>query len=505
MRPLKVLLASAFQPRAIEDALRLGFAIEGFSLVLRPVDGLAALEALLGEAEPPALGDLDLALLPLVAPTAAAMRAASDLAARLAAKSLAPVLLLFVGAEGEAPPLDDPPPGVTVLTVAVPGPATDDRFARTFGLLPSAAAADRLADAAAAEAARLRGMAPKLLVTDLDGTLWAGTLGEDGAGALRLHRPYAAALRRLSDRGIVLAIASRNDPRDLDASFAAHPDWPLGTRDFAATALGWDDKEVLVAEALRRLGLAAEHMVFVDDDAVNCARVASRFPDADIRHFDAASMEDFAAALADDPRLAGAVPSGGHERADHYRRRAAVEALRAETPDVGDFLKRLDSRLTLEPLGPALVPRAAELGARVNQFLLTGFRPNAPDLSRRASPFDFMVRLDDVFGAHGLVGLVLAARDGDRVRLDNLFLSCRALGRGVEDAMLRALGDLARQAGAAAIAVRLDDLPRNEPARRWFSRYGDWARREKDSMLLDTDRLIDPQDLTVRWNRATTF
>jgi FkbH-like protein len=377
----------------------------------------------------------------------------------------------------------------------------DERFSRTFGAIPAADAADRAADAAAARAARIAGTAPKLLVTDLDGTLWTGTLAEDGASRIVLGEAYPHALKTLAEDGLLLAIASRNDPRDVDAAFAAHPEWPLSRRAFIGTAVGWEEKDELVGIVLDKLGLGAEHTVFVDDDPVNCAKVAARFPAADVRLV-AGDRQAFAAALLADPLLRQAHAADG-DRAEQYRRRDAVERLRDDAADVDEFLRRLGTVLTVVPLRPSLMPRAAELASRVNQFATNDRRPNARELADRHSPLDFMIRLDDAFGAHGLVGLVLASVAGRKASVEAIFLSCRALGRGVEDAMLAALGRLAREAGCDRIVGSIDALTRNEPARRYFSQHLDAANSRSWTVRLGAEATA-PEGTTLRWAKTTT-
>lgn len=493
-RPSTLLVVAPFQPRAIEDALRLAGAIAGIAVELRAVDGFAALaEALSGGSEDLFSG-VDLALVPLLGRDAENIE---ELAEALARRCSAPVLIASPGEPGRFRARH----GVEVARLSLDGSAVDDRFGATFGAIPTGEAAERIADAAAARAARIAGTAPKLLVTDLDGTLWSGTLAEDGASRIVPDLGYAGALKALADDGLLLAIASRNDPRDVDAVFAAQPDRPLSRNDFVAASIGWDDKDVLVASVLDRLGLGAEHIVFVDDDPVNCAKVAARFPDADVRLV-TGDRREFAAALLGDPLLRQAGSTAGN-RTEQYRRRDAVERLRGESADVGEFLRRLRTVLTIVPLDPTLFPRAAELASRVNQFALNGWRPSTADLGSRRSRLDFMVRLDDAFGSHGLVGLVLARAAAGTAKVDGFFLSCRALGRGVESAMLTALGELAREASCDSVQGTIDALPRNEPARRSFSRYLD-AGSESRWTIRPEDVAAVPEGTTLQWARTTT-
>ncbi len=494
-RPFRLTVATSFQTRPIEDALRVAFAIAGLAVDVEMFDGFPTFAGAIDGASSPQPTDMVL----LVRLGDRPQGKLALLAGRAADRLGAPVVIVRAGADRLWEwPL---PEGVEAIDVLPGEDAVDRRFGATFGDLPTAEVADRIADAAAGTAARSIGEAPKVIVTDLDGTLWSGLIGEDGPAGLALHEAFTHELKQAASRGLILGIASRNDPRDVEAIFAARPEWPLRRDDFAAAAVGWEEKDALVATVLRRLSLDPRHAVVIDDDPVNCARLAASLPDADVRHF-AGDPDAFAAMLRSDPLLAGA----GHAdvpRAEAYRRREAVERLRAEAADVGSFLRQLETRVTVVPLVSAHHRRAAELAARVNQFALADFRPSAMALAARDSDFDRLFRLDDAFGAHGFVGLVLARPDGDALRVDNLFLSCRALGREIEVAMIAALCGMATRAGLARVEGPLQKLPRNEPARRAFSRY----LSRDDDLAWSIDAQSEPlerEDVTLLWDRTTT-
>jgi FkbH-like protein len=472
LRPIRVFFAASYQTRTVDDALVLAFAIAGLDVDLVAEEGLTPGK---GAADAEAEAGFDCAIVS-VAPSSgeggASEEAALAAAGALATRFGCPVALI-PGETRKVAAARGLPEGVTICPVMADlcgdDALFDTRFTGSLGTIPSQRGADAIADTAAGFAARIAGRAPKLLVTDLDETLWAGVLGE--TPAIRPRPRFGAALATLAERGLVIAAASRNDPAAVDAvlgDLAAEAALPQ----LAAVAVGWEDKPALVGEVLRKLGLAPGHTVFVDDDPVNCAGVAARYPDMDVRRFTGAE-EDFAAMLLADPLLAATRPSeAAADRSAFYRRRAAVEAAREEAPDEAAFLERLGTRLTVVAITPAGVVRAAELARRVNQFALADFRPNEVALADRDSPFDFLVRLDDVFGSHGLVGLMLARRDGDAVFIDNLFLSCRALQRRVEFAMLAILAERARRAGASRMIGRVETLERNAPARGLFAAAG---------------------------------
>ncbi|MBB4001897.1 MAG: hypothetical protein V7704_16365 [Aurantimonas endophytica] len=486
LRPIRVYFAASYQPRVIADALVLAFAIAGLDLELVAEEGLVP-----GKGAADTEAGFDCAVLSVASSIAednASGVAVLAAAGHLAADFGCPVGVI-PGVAGGSVSTDALPAGVTVCPVAAGQtgnePLFDTRFAGTLGTIPSPRGADAIADTAAGFAARIAGRAPKLLVTDLDDTLWSGVLGE--TPTLTPRPAYGAALAALAERGLVIAAASRNDPVAVDAALA---DLTGGNvlPPFASLAVGWEDKPALVAKVLQAVGLAAEHTIFIDDDPVNCASVAARFPDMDVRRF-AGDEVAFSAVLLAEPLLAATAPTeAAADRSAFYRRRAAVEEAREQASDDTAFLERLGTRVTVVAITPAGVPRAAELARRVNQFALTGFRPSEMALAGRGSPFDFLVRLDDVFGSHGLVGLMLARRDGDAVAIDNLLLSCRALQRRVEFAMLAVLAERARAAGVSRLVGTVEDLERNAPARGLFASAGWQEDAGRWTLALDPSR-----------------
>ncbi len=503
LRPARIFLVTSYQPRAIDDAMRLAFAIAGFAVETVAVEGLA--EAGDRAREETGEGRFDCVVLSIAATgeasgIATVREEVTRVAATLAETLQCPVAIIGEAEVGNPVPVEGVFRCPVAPDLAGNAPLFDTRFAASLGTIPSQRGADAIADIAAGFAARIAGTAPKLLITDLDDTLWRGVAGE--TGDLALHENYAAALATLATRGLVIAAASRNEAEVARAALAevAHQA-PSGVPRLAALAVDWADKADLVADILGQLALAAEHTVVVDDDPVNCALVAARFPAMDVRRF--ADPDGFAAMLLADPLLAAEERPGSDAgtRASLYQRRAEVERLRAAETDAAAFLERLETRLTILPLDAASRPRAAELARRVNQFVLTAERPNEMELSRRSNCLDFLVRLDDVFGGHGIVGLVLADIDGEAAVIRNLYLSCRALQRRVETAMLAILSRRAAALGARRIVGTVEEMERNRPARGLFAEAG--FRRKDGRWVLALDLADDapgvaaPTGLTI--------
>lgn len=299
------------------------------------------------------------------------------------------------------------------------------RLALTPATFPEVAR--RTADALAASLGRVR----KVLVTDLDGTLWSGVVSEVGPEGIDPEAPgrraYRDWLKTLAARGVLLAVASRNDRATALAAFQ-HPAMELKPEAFLAFEADWGPKPAMLRRIAERLHVGTDALVFVDDRAEQRAEVRAALPEVAVPEMpaDPALWVEFlarqnlfeAAQLTEDDAL----------RARSLREEEARTAA-AQTLSPEDYLASLRQELLPEPLGPANLARAAQLTQRCNQFNLRGTRHTEASLTGRAG---WVYRLRDRFGDLGAVSAVVL--DGPFV--ETWVLSCRALNRGVEALIL---------------------------------------------------------------------
>jgi methoxymalonate biosynthesis protein len=298
----------------------------------------------------------------------------------------------------------------------------------------------------------------KCVIWDLDNTLLDGVYLESGDQPPPVSATFGPVLRDLAGRGILHAIASRNPPEA-----GVYADQATGHA-FAAVVCGWGAKSAAIDAITAELGLTADEVAFVDDDALERAEVAFRLPDVlvlapqDLP--DAAGLPQFGAPASTEE---------ARRRGDLYlQRRARLEEARAFGGSREDFLRHCGTRVTIAPAAAADLPRLHELSVRTHQFNSTGTAVTEAEfaaLLRSAKHQVAAVRLADRFGDDGLVGACVIATDqgGWQVRL--LMMSCRALGRGVIDALLAWICRAARAGGAAEIAVACMISQRNVPLR----------------------------------------
>ncbi|MEM6457268.1 MAG: HAD-IIIC family phosphatase, partial [Acidobacteriota bacterium] len=329
----------------------------------------------------------------------------------------------------------------------------------------------------------------KVIVADCDGTLWDGVCAEDGADGVGLDAHRVDLQQRMIARqegGVLLALASKNEPEDVFAVFERRaPDMPLTRDHLVGWRIDWRPKAGNVASLVDDLALGLDSVLFLDDNPVECAEMTAGAPavaavqiPATLSGEDPADLPAFLDHLWRlDPPSDGAAPT----REDRDRTRMMREnASRAQAArgaaSLGDFFAAL--ALEIDVAAPAAddVPRLAQLTARTNQFnarkmpldaaTIEGWRGDEMAGDGGASPIVRAVRVRDRFGDYGLVGFLAARPDADdatTLRVDALLLSCRVLGRGVPHAMLAELGRVAQARSLTQIAIPTARAARNRP------------------------------------------
>jgi FkbH-like protein len=366
--------------------------------------------------------------------------------------------------------------------------AWDPRMAVLAGCPLSTAGLCHLADHLSRALAALVLPAAKVVVLDLDNTLWGGIVGEDGPGGIAigptgLGAAFAAfqdALLALRAQGVLLAVASKNNEADAFEIFDHHPGMRIRRDHLAAHRISWQSKSESLRELAAELSLGVDSFVFVDDSPTECAEVSGVLPEVTVvqlppepaRYVEAlravAALDRMT--LTDEDRMrAGAYAA---EKARTAARQAAdgdPDALRAH-------LRSLGLVVQVRRVGGADVARTAQLTQKTNQFNLTTVRRSEAEIETlRRDPAWRLYALDvsDRFGDYGTTGLVFAHRVDDTTwELETVLLSCRVLGRGVESALLRLVtGDLIA-AGAQRLTGRLIPTKKNAPVRDFLPRHG---------------------------------
>ena len=332
-----------------------------------------------------------------------------------------------------------------------------------------AAVALRLAEVVQA----VRRPAPKVIAIDGDETLWGGVAGEIGPQAVDLTGPRALLARRLLEwraAGALLVLVSNND-EDTVRAVLDRPDSLLKPEHFSVLSAAWGPKPGRLAEAARTLNLGLDSFLFLDDNPAEIAKVRSALPQ--ILSVTCPPTAELAAFLG---RLWPLVPMAATAedalRARFYEQERERDTVR-EQAGFEEFLAGLELEVDIRPLSATDVPRAEQLVRRTNQFTLHPRSADGLDVTRwREHGEVWTAAARDRFGDYGQIGLLAVRADGDQLDVLAWLMSCRALGRGVEERLLQWLADRAEEAGCTKVRLTAQRTTRNAPARRLLAALG---------------------------------
>ncbi|MGW1597964.1 HAD-IIIC family phosphatase [Streptomyces sp. NPDC002343] len=346
---------------------------------------------------------------------------------------------------------------------------TDDMAHLPFQEEFQAVVALRLADVVW----KIRRRAPKVIVVDGDETLWSGIAGETGPENVDLTGPRALLARRLLQwraAGVLLALVSNNDEETVH-SVLDRPDSPLRREHFAAISAAWEPKWTRIARIAEDLNLGLDSFLFLDDNPVEIAGVRAQLPEVlSLTCPPAAELADFVTRLW--PMVPRAATTEDASRAEFYQQERVRDAARAQM-GFADFLANLKLELDIEPVGTDTAERTIQLSRRTNQFNLRPLPLDAARLERlRQEGEVWTATARDRFGAYGQIGVLAVRPDDGVLEVVAWMMSCRVLGRGVEDRLLAWLADRADALGCTAVRLVAENTPRNIPARRLVSRLG---------------------------------
>jgi len=328
------------------------------------------------------------------------------------------------------------------------------------------------------------GRAKKCLVLDLDNTLWGGVIGDDGLSGIQIgegspegeaFKAFQTYLRQLKERGVLLAVCSKNDERIARAAFTEHPEMVLRLDDFVAFKANWQPKSENLRAIAREIDLPLESFVFIDDNAAERDEVTRALPDviAPDLSDDAAG---FVRALAAERLFeVVALTNEDLQRTLTYQaRRQTLDTLAGAT-DVPAYLASLQMKASMRSFEPVSFNRITQLVNKTNQFNLTTPRVVPAEIERLAADpraFTRTVRLQDRFADHGLISVLFGQVEGQALVIDAWLMSCRVLGRGVERLLFNDVLAAARARGLDEIVGVYKPTDRNRLVKDHYASLG---------------------------------
>jgi len=329
----------------------------------------------------------------------------------------------------------------------------------------------------------LYGKSRKVLVLDLDNTLWGGVIGDDGVEKIQIGRetPVAEAYTAfqeyclsLRNRGVLLAVCSKNNEETAKQGFQ-HPDSILKLEHISCFKANWDPKHENIALIAKELNLGADSFVFVDDNPAERAIVAGQI--------NGIAVPDVGDDVA---KYVGIIEAGRYfeqtsfskediERAALYAENSQRAAFETKFADYGEYLDSLEMIGEIDRFKPIYIERIAQLTNKTNQFNLTTRRYTLADMERIAVDSKYIGmygKLSDRFGDHGLISVVLGRLEDEALYMDLWLMSCRVLKRDMEVAMLDAVVEAARKADAKQIMGMYLPTPKNSMVAGFYAGLG---------------------------------
>jgi FkbH-like protein len=351
----------------------------------------------------------------------------------------------------------------------------------------SPAAAPRFGDRMACLLAAVKGLSKRCLVLDLDNTLWGGVIGDDGIDGIVLGEGSAVgeahlALQRyaksLKDRGVILAVCSKNDPETALAVFQEHPNMILRRGDISAFVANWQDKAENLRSIALQLNIGLDGLVFVDDNPAERARVREALPMIEVPELPD-DVTGYVRCIADAGYFESTGLSGEDlQRSKFYADNAARDALREQCTNLDEFLRSLQMVVEFGPVRPVDYVRVSQLISKTNQFNTTGRTFDVEEVAYLATDPTAAVlqfRLIDRFGDNGIVSVLVlkqGASDSGCFDIENWVMSCRVFGRQLESEVMNVAVEAASARGAHGLRAEFLPTDRNGVIKHLYEKLG---------------------------------
>ena len=324
----------------------------------------------------------------------------------------------------------------------------------------------------------------KVLVLDLDNTLWGGVLGECGVEGICLAESKLGAIYRdaqyiiksMAAKGVMLAVSSKNNPSDVEKVWS-HPHMVLKKEDFVALKIGWEDKAVNIKAMAEELNVGLDSFVFVDDMPQEREAVRLLLPMVTVPKWPEKKEDipDFFSKVYEEYFKKCTTTGEDLLKTEQYRDNAK-RAQYAKGLSYEDYLKGLKLKAERVDIDEQVLVRMAQLSAKTNQFNLTGRRYDLNTLIRmlKEGYIPFVYQVEDKFGSYGIVAmaLVIPTQDMKGARIDTFLMSCRVMGKKVEDFVLDSIERDMEEIGFEYVLGEYIPTAKNMPVENFYSQRG---------------------------------
>ena len=328
------------------------------------------------------------------------------------------------------------------------------------------------------------GISKKCIVLDLDNTLWGGIVGEDGFDGIKLgpqlpgntYLEFQKNLKALKNRGIILAINSKNNFNDAIQVINEHPNMILRKEDFSSIMINWNNKVSNMYEIAQELNIGLDSIVFFDDDPVNRELMRTSLPDILTVELPKDSSE-YVNTLHELPEFSMfEITDEDSKRSEMYAQQQTRKEFEISTPNLEDLLRNLSLELIIKKSNNFTNPRISQLILKTNQFNLTTKRYTAEEILNFTNDENIIVgcaQVKDKFGDHGITGVFIIKKlNSNEWFLDTFLLSCRIIGREIEKGILNYIINEAKKNGIKIIKSQYVRTEKNTPIQDFLPNCG---------------------------------
>lgn len=353
------------------------------------------------------------------------------------------------------------------------------------------------------------GFKKKCVVLDLDNTLWGGIVGEDGMEGIRLgdsypgncYKEFQKELLKLTYRGIVLAINSKNNYDDAIEVIREHPDMVLREKDFVSIKINWKDKATNLLEIANELNIGLDSMVFIDDNPAECELINQKLPDVTVINLPPNPIEY--AQLINESNLFETIKITLEDlsKTNIYKAQIEREKLKNVIGNLEDYYKSLEMVAIIKPVNIFILPRIAQLTQKTNQFNLTTKRYTEKDIEAMSESGRFLIysiEVADRFGDNGIVGTcILHKISPEDWYIDTFLLSCRVMNRTIENAFMAFIYEQAKKNNVKRLVGEYIPTKKNKPVEYFYTTLGFKKIQEKYMLEIQKQTLDYPGYIKV--------
>ncbi len=350
----------------------------------------------------------------------------------------------------------------------------------------------------------------KCLVLDLDNTLWKGILGEDGIDGIKIGGDYPGkaflyfqeALLELSKSGVILTICSKNNEEEVLNCWEKNPFNLIKKEHIASYRINWNDKATNIKEIAQELNIGLDSLVFIDDNPTERELIKQVLPMVEVPEFpdQPYKLMGFFKQILDSYFKVYELTSEDKNKTEQYKANSQRAQAQSQFADFTDYLRSLEIKVTVESANSFNVPRIAQMTQKTNQFNLTTRRYTEADVEQmlKDGALIYCADISDKFGNNGITGaIILKPIANGSYFIDSLLLSCRVLGKGIENAFVKAILNKVLESGVTEIKAEYIPTKKSAQVANFYDKLGFSLQEENEdghksySMQLSNNQSIE--------------